>query len=78
MPILTKREPLAHTDDRVLAPREVCELLGLSIFTLTRLRQEPDAGGLPWVQLSAKRVGYRLGDVRAYLAARRRGSLDAA
>jgi hypothetical protein len=65
-------------DDRVLTAAETAVLLGVSEFTLLRKRQRPQADGLPFVQLSQNRLGYRLGDVRAFLAARRVGSLDAA
>jgi hypothetical protein len=54
---------------------EVIGLLGVSVFTLLRMRQRPGADGLPFIQLSPKRIGYRLGDVRAYLKARRVGEL---
>jgi hypothetical protein len=64
-----------NSDDRVLSAAETASLLGLSSFTLLRMRQRPEADGLPWVQLSAKRIGYRLGDIRSYLQARRVGSL---
>jgi hypothetical protein len=62
----------------VLTVDETVALLGISVFTLLRMRQRQDAGGLPFVQLSAKRLGYRLGDIRAYLRARRVGSLPQA
>jgi hypothetical protein len=74
---ITKQE-LARADDRVLSPREVAELLGVSVFILLRKRQRHDGGDLPWVQLSENRIGYRFGDLKAFLAARRQGSLDAA
>jgi hypothetical protein len=57
---------------------ETASLLGLSSFTLLRMRQRPEADGLPFVKLSPNRLGYRLGDVRSFLAARRVGSLQAA
>jgi hypothetical protein len=64
--------------DRVLTACETARMLALSEFTLLRKRQQPDGGGLPFVRLSAHRIGYRLGDVQAFLAARRVGSLNAA
>jgi hypothetical protein len=39
------------------------------------MRQQPDAGGLPFIQLSQGRIGYRLSDIEAYLTARRVGKL---
>lgn len=62
-------------DDRVLTAAETAVLLGVSEFTLLRKRQRPKADGLPFVQLSPNRIGYRLGDVRAFLLARRVGAL---
>ena len=62
-------------DDRVLTAAETAVMLGVSEFTLLRKRQRPKADGLPFVRLSQNRIGYRLGDVRAFLAARRVGSL---
>ncbi len=62
-------------NDRVLTADETTALLGLSTFTLLRMRQRPNAGGLPFVRLSPKRIGYRLSDIRSYLQARRVGSL---
>ena len=61
-------------DEFVLTVPEVRQLLRLSKITLLRMRQRDDRGGLPFVQLSPGRIGY-LHDVRAYLAARRVGSL---
>jgi len=65
----------AQFHDRVLTAPATAEMLGLSEFTLLRKRQLPDAGGLPFVQLSAKRIGYRLSDVLAFLNAHRVGAL---
>jgi hypothetical protein len=35
------------------------------------MRQQPDCGGLPFVRLSEKRIGYLRRDVGAFLLARR-------
>jgi hypothetical protein len=64
--------------DRVLTVAETALMLGISEFTLLRKRQQPRGDGLPFVRLSANRIGYMLSDVRAFLAAHRVGSLDAA
>jgi hypothetical protein len=71
----TDASPPLPDDDRVLTAAETAKLLGVSEFTLLRKRQRPNADGLPYVMLSPKRLGYRLGDVRAYLRSRRVGSL---
>jgi len=65
----------AQFHDRVLTAPATAEMLGLSEFTLLRKRQQPGAGGLPFVQLSDKRIGYRLSDVLAFLNARTVGAL---
>lgn len=60
----------------VLTEPEVRRSLRLSKATLIRMRQRPDRGGLPFVQLSAGRIGYLDSDVRAFLAARRVGATE--
>jgi hypothetical protein len=70
-----ERHRAPHIEERVLTAAEAGELLGLSRFTMLRMRQLPDAGGLPFVQLSQGRIGYRSRDVTAYLVARRVGRL---
>jgi hypothetical protein len=62
-------------DYSVLSPAETAQLLGLHKLTLLRMRQRDDCGGLPFVRLSSNRIGYVWVDVRAFLAARRVGSL---
>ena len=64
--------------DQVLTIPEVAKLLAVHHHTLLRMRQTPDAGGLPWVKISTQRIGYRRGDVEAFLASRRVGTLNAA
>ncbi len=68
--------PMIPTDDAVLTAAETAALLGVSKFTLLRMRQRPDADGLPFVKLSPHRIGYVRSDVRAFLASRRVGSVD--
>jgi hypothetical protein len=65
----------ARLEDEILDAGETAETLNISKFTLLRMRKLPDGGGLPWVRLGMRRVGYRRADVRAYLLARRQGSL---
>jgi hypothetical protein len=72
-----KREPLALGDDSILTRRETAKAINTGLFTLDRKRREPDAGGLPWVQLSPHRVGYRWGDIKAFITARRHGAPEA-
>ena len=64
-----------NAEDGVLTVKETASLLAISQFTLLRMRQRPNAGGLPYVQLSTNRIGYLRRDVHAFLAARRVGSL---
>ena len=62
----------------VLTAVDTASLLGVSKITLLRMRQQPNAGGLPYVQLSTNRIGYVRRDVLAFLAARRVGVLPQA
>jgi hypothetical protein len=64
-----------HDDLCVLPESETRRLTGLSKFTLLRMRKLPDAGGLPFIRISAGRIGYLKRDLDAYLLARRVGSL---
>lgn len=49
----------ASDDDLcVMTSDEVARLLGFCKHTMIRLRQQPDCGGLPYIQLSAARVRY--------------------
>lgn len=51
---------------RVISERETSGLTGLSVATLRRLRKD---GTWPrHVQLSARRIGYRVSDVAAWLS----------
>jgi predicted DNA-binding transcriptional regulator AlpA len=54
--------------EAILTDREVSELVGISVDTLSRLERKGDAP--PRVQLSARRHGRRLADVRRWLAER--------
>src|SRR3954468_13993193 len=58
----------------VLTVADTARLLGVSKFTLLRMRKRKD--GLPFVRLSPGRIGYLRSDVHAYIAARRVGSLN--
>jgi hypothetical protein len=60
-------------DDAVLTEPETRKRVRLSKATLIRMRQRPDCGGLPFVQLSPGRIGYLWRDVKAYILARRVG-----
>jgi predicted DNA-binding transcriptional regulator AlpA len=74
---MTSNTPKITLDgDGVLTATEVSSLLGLSKFTLLRMRQRGARSGLPYVQLSPGRIGYLRSDVRAYLAARRVTTTD--
>lgn len=54
-------------DDTLLTPRQVAKALTISKRTLERWRQD-GSGGPRCVKLGDRRVAYRLGDVRAYVA----------
>lgn len=59
----------AYTLDKVLKPREVAEITGLSATTIWRERQRgtfPDP-----IKISAGRLGWRVSDLNAWLEARR-------
>src|SRR5262249_10057268 len=70
-----ERHRVSPSDDRVLTADEASKRIGLSRFTMLRMRRLPDAGGLPFVRLSQGRIGYRIRDLEAYLVARRVGRL---
>jgi predicted DNA-binding transcriptional regulator AlpA len=54
--------------EAVLTDKQVCELIGISTDTLWRLERKGDAP--PRIQLSPRRHGRRLADVRRWLAER--------
>jgi predicted DNA-binding transcriptional regulator AlpA len=59
------------SDDAILAPNAVAQLTSLSLDTLRRLDERNE---LPKrIQLSPRRFGYRLGDIRAWLQSRAAG-----
>jgi predicted DNA-binding transcriptional regulator AlpA len=55
-------------NDKILTEREVCNWLGVSEPTLFRHRR--DGTGPAFIQLSARRVGYRHSAVEAWLSQR--------
>jgi predicted DNA-binding transcriptional regulator AlpA len=54
--------------EAVLTDKQVCELVGISLDTLWRLERKGDAP--PRVQLSPRRHGRRLADVRRWITER--------
>jgi predicted DNA-binding transcriptional regulator AlpA len=54
--------------DRMLSRAETARLCGYSLDTLDRLRARGQ--GPPWVQLSPRRIGFRLSGVRKHIADR--------
>jgi predicted DNA-binding transcriptional regulator AlpA len=56
--------------DSLLRPEDAAELLGLSSRWLELRRLKGD--GPPFVRVSPKCVRYRMGDLQAWIAARRR------
>jgi hypothetical protein len=69
---------ITPSEDAVLTAAETAAQLGLSKFTLLRMRQRPNADGLPFVKLGPNRIGYVRRDVLAFLAARRVGVVSQA
>jgi predicted DNA-binding transcriptional regulator AlpA len=60
--------PTSFDSDRVVAPKEVAALLGISIATLRRMWARGE--GPRWVRLSLRRQGCRLRDLNDFLASR--------
>ena len=58
--------PFTRPELVVVTVAEACKMLGLSRTTLSRMRRD-NIGPKP-VKLSARRIGYRLDDIMAYLA----------
>jgi hypothetical protein len=62
-------DALAATDeDRSIATREAAPLVGLTPLGLADLRRR--GGGPPFYRVGKRAVRYRLGDLRAWVAAR--------
>ena len=61
---------------QVIDEHEAADLLGLSVDTLRR--RVRDGTGPIRINLSARRVGYRLGDLQAWLDQRARGDSEIA
>jgi predicted DNA-binding transcriptional regulator AlpA len=55
-------------DDVLLSRQQLSKLLGISLQTAKRLK----ADGPPEVLISRRRIGYRVKDVRAWIASRTR------
>ena len=55
-------------EDRILRPREVCEVLGLSRTTLWRRTRDGDFP--PPIRLGANFIGWRSTDVEGWLQGR--------
>ena len=60
-----------HADpDPLLTTQEAAARLNKHPITLWKWRQQPDYGGLPFVRVSARTVGYRESAVEAFRNAR--------
>ena len=70
--------PTNSIEDAVLTATDTARMLGVSKFTLMRMRKRPAADGLPFVKLSPNRIGYVRRDILAFIAARRVGTLQEA
>lgn len=60
----------AMPDEDLLTPREVADLLGVSVKTVETWRKQN--AGPPWFQMSERVIRYRRGDVTEWLAAQRK------
>lgn len=69
---LAERARALGTDDLILSTKESALFLGMSHRTLEKWRGQ-GGKGLPFRKMG-RRVGYTLGDVRAYSASRKRRS----
>lgn len=54
------------TDDQVITKGEAAEMIGVSTDTLDRMHQRGE--GPPRVKLSDRRVGFRMRELRAWIA----------
>jgi len=64
--------PHAREGALIIMEGKAAEMLSLSVRTLQRLRV--DGSGPPHIQLGLRRIGYRMADLEAWLASRRRVS----
>ena len=64
---------ISNSTDQILTERDVCNWLGVSEPTLFRHRR--DGTGPNFIQLSARRVGYRHSAVEAWLSQREQHTL---
>lgn len=63
--------------DRVVRPKELTRILGLSRSTVYRLLQDRDSGFPPPLKITAaKSIGWRMSDIMAYLDKRERVSIE--
>lgn len=58
------------TTGPILRPPKASLIVGLSVSTLAKLRMS--GAGPVYIQLSARRIGYRLADLEAWLCSRAR------
>lgn len=56
-------------DEALLKPREVAELLNISLHTLSSWRRQTNPHDLPWIEVGGS-IRYRREDVQAWLAKR--------
>jgi predicted DNA-binding transcriptional regulator AlpA len=57
--------PFDTAPDPILSPQQTAEYIGLTIPTLQR--QRTDGTGPRFLKLGARKVGYRLSDIRSWL-----------
>lgn len=68
--------PIVAPASLVIPERQAASMVDLSVRHLQRLRVE--GGGPPFIQLGARRIGYRVQDLEAWIAGRRVASTSAA
>jgi hypothetical protein len=57
-------------DETIISPAEAAKHLGLSVGTLAKWRQRPRQP-LPYIRISARKIGYAANDIAAFIDARR-------
>ncbi len=73
--MIDTEKPVAPDDD-LLTTKQAADWLDLELNTLAIWRMK--CIGPPWIEISRGCIRYRRGDVRQWLAARRRATEDAA
>jgi predicted DNA-binding transcriptional regulator AlpA len=67
----TPNQNTMTNENRILRPKEVAEMLGITTVTLNRYAKRPDFPKK--ITLSPRHTGYYLKDIKAYLDSMARG-----